>query len=205
MIDLGCVSESEVVLTFVRAEIEAPRYRNWYLNALRDIQGSHTKLIDDADLSNDSDNAARAYLLGAVRGYRRNAMLFKGFPDKVSWRRCEVEVTELGEFLYANFATLLELSGASRRVSEGAKKALIVPQTFSAACQDMVSGISPIIRRIEVGHQFEDCIAVRDGRFNTVVLVDGHTRATAYVAAQKPKRTRVLVGTSAVMHEWWLI
>jgi hypothetical protein len=113
--DLGEVQEQEMLLTFLRAEIEAPRYREYYLAAMGYIGGSRQRLIDDADLANDYDNSDREKLLGMVRGYKQDTMLFAGFPRETAWRRARITLTELNT-QYANFPTLLELA-SSRRVS----------------------------------------------------------------------------------------
>jgi hypothetical protein len=53
--DIGAISEHDMVLAFLRAEFDAPRYRDFYLAALRSVGGSRQHLIDDADLDNPSD------------------------------------------------------------------------------------------------------------------------------------------------------
>jgi hypothetical protein len=203
MDDLGAVREQEMVLAFLRAEIEAPRYREFYLAAMGHIGGSRQRLIDDADLANDSDNSDREKLLGMVRGYHQNAMLFAGFPSDTVWRRAKITLSELKTFRYANFPTLLELA-SSRRVSDGAENALKASGSFSPPLQDMLKGIRPLMKRVVAGETFEDLIVVKDAHLPNVVLLEGHTRSTAYVAAGEPPHIRVLIGTSAEMHEWAL-
>jgi hypothetical protein len=198
--DIGAISEHDMVLAFLRAEFDAPRYRDFYLAALRSVGGSRQHLIDDADFDNSSDNSDREKLLGMVRGYKQNIMLFAGFPNDISWQRTEISITELETFQYARFPTLLELA-SSRWVSDGAKNALI-PTTFSEPLQAMINGIRPLLKRVEAGETLEELIAVRDFRSSNIVLLEGHTRATAYVAGQQPQSVRILIGTSARMHEW---
>jgi hypothetical protein len=205
MVDLGPSSENEMVLAFLRAEIDAPRYRDSCSQALQAIGRSRATLIDAAALNNDTENRDRAHVLRLVRGYGANVILFHGFPNDVAWQRYEVSVAELGQFLYANWPTLLEVAGSGRLVSEGAKRATFGPLTkFGSETKTFVEGIRAVVKRVEAGGHFADLIAVRDIRSSDTVLIEGHTRATAYVIARKPTAVRMLLGTSSHMHEWWL-
>jgi len=163
MTDLGPSSESAMVLALLRAETDAPRYHGGCSQALQAIGRSRATLIDAADLSNDTENRDRAHVLRLVRGYGANTMLFRGFPNDAAWRRYEVSVAELGQFLYANWSTLLELSGPSRLVSDGAKTAVIDPlPSLRPETTVFVDGVRAVVKRVAAGDQFDDLIAVRD-------------------------------------------
>ena len=58
--------------------------------------------------------------LTAYRGYGSRTLLFRGFPDKVDWRRVALSSADIGALLYANYPTWVELSGGSRLVRDGA-------------------------------------------------------------------------------------
>src|SRR6266478_1183605 len=180
MVDLGLASENEMVLAFLRAEIDAPRYRDGCSQALRAIGRSRATLIDAADLDNDTENRDRTHVLRLVRGYGANAILFRGFPNDVAWQRYEVSVAELGEFLCAKWPTLLEVAGSGRLVSDGAKRVAIdPPRRFSSETKAFVEGIRAVVKRVEAGDYFADLIAVRGMPSSDIVLIEGHTRATA--------------------------
>jgi hypothetical protein len=79
MIELGPTTEDAMILAFLRAEVNSPRFgsvvQHW-LGLLRSDRG----LIDNADLADAAQNAIRKELLGGVRGYGKDAYLFRGFP-----------------------------------------------------------------------------------------------------------------------------
>jgi hypothetical protein len=204
MVDLGAASENEVVLAFLRAEIDAPRYQEGYVRCLQGMGLPREDLIDRADLGNTFDNHVRAICLASNRGYGLNAGLFQGYPNDIVWRRFEVALTELGQFIYANFHVLREVSGASRFVSAGAQRVLAGIPSLSAEAQKFVQGVPIVVEKIRSGQQFPDLVAVRDSRSQGIVIMEGHTRATAHVIAQRPSSVSVLIGSSARMHEWWL-
>jgi hypothetical protein len=204
MIELGAVSEAEFVLAFVRGEVDAPRYRDGYHQGLLSLRRSRADLLDAPDLNADADNSDRVRLLGYVRGYCVNDRLFRGFPSDVAWRRCRVDLTEIGELLYANFHTLLDVSGPSRLVSDGAQRLTISAHGYSSETQQFVDGVLTVARRVNAGDQFEDLILLQDPASPHTVLLEGHTRATAYTLVNRPAAVDVLIGTSSRMHEWWL-
>ena len=87
MEELGQATEHEVVLGFLQAEVDSPRYGAriaWVLQQL----GLTRALIDKPDLTREQDNQQRILVLANTRGYRANLYLFAGFPcDATAWRR----------------------------------------------------------------------------------------------------------------------
>ena len=63
MIELGPASESEIVLAFLRAEIDSPNSCQSIMRLLDACGITRQRLIDDADLQNDCCNALRRIVL----------------------------------------------------------------------------------------------------------------------------------------------
>lgn len=166
------------------------------------LRRSRADLLDAPRLDVDEDNADRLRLLGSARGYRRNIMLFQTFPDDVVWRRCRLELAEIGKLLYANVTTLVEVSGPSRAVSDGAQRLTNSAHRLSPEAQQFVDGVHEVVRRVNAADQFEDLILVQDSVSRSVVLLEGHTRATAYTIAGRPTAVNALVGSSCRMYAW---
>lgn len=204
MMDVEPISEAAVVLAFLRAEIDSPRFQGPCILALQYLQTTREALIDKANLSDANQNDQRAFVLSVGRGYKRGVSLFAEFPADVAWRRCVAEIAELPDLLYANYETLRELSGGTRLVRDGATRALDGTMAFSADLRAMVEGIPPIIAGIRTGHQYPAIIAVQQEGSPQVVLLEGHTRATAYVIAGAPETVPIMIGTSPHMRHWWL-
>ena len=67
------------------------------------------------------DGDADAKILGEVRGFGRNNLLFGGFPGDTSWRRVLVELPDFDRLKYINRdAGWLGLSRGTRLVRDGA-------------------------------------------------------------------------------------
>ncbi len=196
MIERGSATEHEMVWAFLQAEIDSPRFGPTYQDILTQSQLTRKNLIDEADLANTRDNYIRTELLKAVRGYTANQYLFEGFPRHVQWRRADLEPEELTRLKYANFPTWTGLSGGTRRVVDGAKNVDRI-QTAETANEN----IKAVVQKINSGHRFPELIVVEaDGE--DLIVVEGHTRATAYVLAQSSDPVKLLVGSSSLLHGW---
>jgi hypothetical protein len=68
MIGRESVDESRVVLAFLKAEVDSPRYRDHVHNLFRLTGIDRGKLIDDPDMENDCCNALRRLFL-SYRGW----------------------------------------------------------------------------------------------------------------------------------------
>src|ERR1700682_6629048 len=99
MIELGSARESEIVLAFLKAEINST-YGQSIRQYCQMFGVTTQELIDRADLDSDYYNAVRAAVLDCYRGYLRRTLLFAGFPKNVTWRRVELETTDLSCLKY---------------------------------------------------------------------------------------------------------
>lgn len=190
-------STHEMVLAFITAEVDSPRFQRTYARALQALGQSRDVLIDRADIGDAVQNRLRAEVLGHARGYGRNQWLFTGFPGDVHWHREYVDVAEVGNLLYGNFDEWLELSGGTRRVADGARRARLGARGFPPA-----RNAHAVAARISAGERFPALIAVarNDG---ARVLVEGHTRATAYAMMAAPASVDLLLGRSGQMDTWY--
>src|SRR5262245_2079854 len=102
--DLGPATADEMILAFLRAEIDSPRFRNAQGLLLRDqLQQSGydpSSLIDTANLGDAGANTLRREILRQWRGYGDAKKVFGGLPANVSWRRKRLEPDEIGHLKY---------------------------------------------------------------------------------------------------------
>jgi hypothetical protein len=151
--------------------------------------GRDEKLIREPDLSSKEQNALRARLLG-FRGYKLNQSLFLRFPSDVRWRLVELNRDDLSKLLYLNNEpTWQALSDGTRSVIVGARNI-----SSGAKTNASVEGVVAAIKR---GDRFPPIIGV-----DQLVLVEGHTRATAYViTGHEP--LEAIIGSSLSMQRWY--
>lgn len=199
MLLIGPATEHEMVLAFLKAEIDSPRYEQVYREKISSLGFSRTQLIESADLHNDHQNMERIKLLGEVRGYGANSYLFPGFPNDVSWQRVRLEQPEIARLKYAKHPSWIMLSNGTRLVRDGASNIdkILVPDVNGTINEN----VKKVAASIQNGQRYSELIAV-SGLDDVLILVEGHTRATAYVLSKYTQPVALLVGTSATMRNW---
>jgi hypothetical protein len=196
MIELRRAEENEVVLAFLQAEIDSPRWAKWILGALAENGVGRGELIDHPDLGNQTANAMRRALLGRFRGFGVNTYLFAEFPYDVQWTWVQISQAEQSILKYANCSPWIQLSGGTRLVTEGAKNL-----SGLSADQDPRRHIEAIAEAVKQGRRFPALVAVKsDDGF--LILLEGHCRATAYVAAGFKGGIDLIVGSSRGISKW---
>jgi hypothetical protein len=184
----GDTTEDAMIRAFVEAEIDSPIDGPRYTAV---VGGDVQALLDPAA------SALRAQALRAVRGYP-DAYLFTGFPRDVSWKLVAVSVDELGDFLYLNNEPgWSKLSRGSRLVRDGAAN------VETPVGVDKAASILGVEQAVRDGQTFPPIIAVALDESSPRVIVEGHTRATAYVRAPKPDdEVEAITGYSPSLARW---
>jgi hypothetical protein len=198
MIERGSTTADEMVLAFLQAEVDSPRYRDYYALALTKIGATRATLIDNADLQDARQNAARSVILGAFRGYGQNRVLFAGFPIDTCWRKVSVTPAELGHFKYAKHRIWSALTRGTRLVADGATNLDTVQTDENTRVH-----VRAVAERLAQGDRFPPLIAVQNAGAHDTVLMEGHTRATAYALTGIPDEITVLIGSSTDMSVRW--
>jgi hypothetical protein len=196
MIDLGRANEDDVVLAFLQAEIDSARFGSSYASILANSGLSRHLLIDQPDRASPRDNSSRAELLKRVRGYGCGQLLFAGLPTDVAWRRVSMEQKDFSKLRYAKCPPWIELSGGTRLVTEGAKN--VAP---GGPAEDAALNIRAVVADLKSGKRYPDLIGV-EGQNGDIILMEGHTRATAYVVSPPAEPIGCIVGSSPTMTSW---
>jgi hypothetical protein len=187
-----------MVLAFLQGEIDSPTNRgDMTARGLAHIRANRSQLIDHADLTNPQQNYNRCWVLGYARGYRLNQYIFTDFPDDTAWRLVTVTPEEIGRFRYAKCDPWDPLSGGTRLVADGVRN---LDQVQFRETHGNVSGIA---NRLRQGDRFPALIAIQCGADSVPpVLLEGHTRATAYALTDSPGEFDVIIGSSTQMNRW---
>lgn len=196
------VTEDVVVLAFAKAEIDSPLYGPKYQAQLASLGASRETLIDNADLSDHPQNELRKKLLRGPRGYP-DQFLFSNFPRNTVWHRVRLEPNQIVALKNGRFDNWIELTKGSRSVAQGAAEIAsgVAERSANAGVRKIAAAVKEVAEKVRAGHKFPELIVVQatDGSF---ILLEGNTRATAYVLAEKSEPTEVFVGSSAQMRFW---
>jgi hypothetical protein len=183
-----------MVLSFLRGEIDSPRWGTYYMAILSEMRIDRLSLIDNADLNDVDANRVRAKVLGPARGYGRNALLFHGFPTDTTWRRVQLDPSDFQRLNYLNCPPFPELTDGTCSVAAGARN---YPRNKELALR-----VDDVVQAIERGASTQELILVEDADW--LVVLEGNTRATAYVKASTTSFS-ALVGNSPTMYQWKFI
>ena len=185
-----------MILAFLKAEADASRYRKIVESGFAATRFTRAELIDNADLSDQHQNQARFWILEQYRGYRQGRLLFSGFPSDVTWRRVALEPNELDRLRYAKELSWQQMSDETRKPSR-----LVEKLNRGELPQDVTERIRTIQRAFTEGKNFPELIAV-EGRTDELILIEGHSRASAYVASRVDKRIEIFLASSPSMSAW---
>jgi hypothetical protein len=198
MIEVRPATTDEMILAFLQGDIDTRTDRaSKYAAALASLDVDRATLIDRGDVNDAQGNNRRRWLLDAVRGYERQIALFVEFPADTQWRLITVTPTEVRRFKYVNHqAGWARVSGSTRLVADGVRN---LDQPGNEEIKGNVTGIADRLRQ---GKRFPPLIAVQCTGIADVVLMEGHTRATAYALTNLPDEIQAFIGTSRQMGGW---
>jgi hypothetical protein len=196
---ITAITEDEMIATFLYAELQSPRFRKKVEQYMQQYAVDR-RLIQVPDLQNGQENAARRALLGEYRDYGQGWGYFEGFPQQVRWERVGLTRQEVEQVRYIEYDYWVELSGGTRMAVDGGRRALAGYDIFGLSSQYFVD-IAEALRR---GAQFPPLILVGRNEESYLVVIEGHTRLTAYFIAPEclPTELEVILGFSEQITQW---
>jgi hypothetical protein len=181
----------EMVAEFLRAEVDSPR---WPLLPVILAQTGLTRdQVVRPNLSDAVENWRRGVVLSRHRGWP--ALLFEGWPNSTTWHRVALSRDELDNMYYADVSPWLELSGDSLRVADAARRIRENDPTLNET-DDPVRTIRALADLIRKGHSFPLMMAAGPEDGNPMVMVEGHSRMTAYLVAGPPEELEIIYATA---------
>ncbi len=190
------ISENEMILAFLQAEINSPRFGNLYQKLLVYYQVTRA-IIDSPNLEDVKENEIRESLLSDVRGYKRNIFLFETFPDDINWFRVTLPKEELKKLHYANMLAWVELSGPERLAGDGAKN---LSSRSSLHSKDIFN----TSEKLKNGETFPSIICIAQNFDSAFIILEGHTRVTAFCLNidKLQDEIDIIVGISPHVSSW---
>jgi hypothetical protein len=193
-------TEPEVVLAFLRGEIDSERFGADVRRALGEVGGA--RLVRQPDLASPEENRARECALAAARGWRDTG-LFEGFPERVDWCHGVLPPEILARVRYIDYSYWNELSGGSRRPAD------VQDMLRSGRLPDWVVELGTdwcfrLAARLAGAASLDDLIMVAAPDLSRIVVLEGHARLTGvFVGGLQERLTvRAYVGVSAAIDRW---
>lgn len=166
-------SEPEVVLQFLRGELESVRFGAKILRCLGEL-GQPVSLLNAPNLSDPEQNRLRSVLLGRFRGYGENREMFERFPERLDWSLVRFEEGDLDRVEYLRYCYWDELSGGTHHAADAARSVRAGVEVYGVSNRPFLDGE----RFLRQGGGFPPLILVSDGSRHTVL--EGNSRLTVY-------------------------
>jgi hypothetical protein len=194
-------TEAEVVLAFLRAEAESPRFGADIRRALDEVGG--TRLVSDPNLSSAAENRARERALTVARGWP-DTEVFEDFPrSSVEWHHGTLPPEELARVEFIDYSYWNELSGGSRRPADVAAtlRAGTLPEWLVDLGTDWPFELADRLAGTEV---VDDLIVMATPDLARMVVLEGHARLTAIFVGGHERRltVRAYLGVSPEIERW---
>ena len=179
-------SEDEMISVFLRGGRDSPREAA-ALTEVIDRLGTSWEVLENKD-----SQEARRRVLSEWFGWGQYESVFGGMPDDVEWFWAELSLYYLRDQVYSIRWHFEETLG-TRNV---AKIVAIDPPP-----DDVVEAI---VGNVVAGRWPEPPILMGEPTLDRLVILEGHTRLTSYMARVDmiPFPLRVLVGVSTRIGEW---
>ena len=151
-------------------------------------------MVESPNLTDASENERRAAVLTSFRGWRTRTVLFSGWPDAISWHRAILTPSDIPHIRYANAPEWKSLSRGTWMATVGAERIAANDVHIDAGVP--VAAINGIRQAIAAGKTFPPIIAVGPPNGRVVIVVEGHSRITAYLASGFPERLQIIYGAA---------
>ena len=166
-------SEEEMVLTFLKEELDSRRFREPILEALMDA-GASEELILEGDISSERQNVLRRQVLGFFRGYP-DREIFENYPRDIVWKYAAFEATDISKLRYVDYDYWNDLSKGTSSPIQAAETIRKGEKIYGISNQYYLEGK----KLLEHGKSFSPLIVLTCGN-DVYLLLEGHCRATAY-------------------------
>jgi hypothetical protein len=192
-------TESDMVALFLRSELGSVRWGDTIRDTLAELS-LPLDLVADADTDDPAANQRRAAVLGAFRGYRQDRSLFEDYPADVQWRWVLLEHDDLDRLKYIDYSYWNELTRGSRRPRDAVSTIVSGEMIYGVSNRPAIDGAAAV----RSGTVFEPVILVATDPASELVILEGHSRVTAYALAgqERPRQIRALLGISSGFAAW---
>jgi len=180
-----------MVAAFLQAEIDSPRWGESIRQLLPKFQLTEA-MVEHPDVGDPTQNSGRSALLGEWRGWRRNTLLFTGWPEGLEWSFVALGKADVANVRYANAPEWPALSRNTLRVTVFANRVKDGDRTIPEDAP--VGAIRSIARAMRDGLTFPPLIAIGTPEASTIVMVEGHARMTAYALVGAKREIDALFG-----------
>lgn len=171
-------NENEMILDFLKGEIESTRFNNELLNTLKELK-IDKNIIINGDLNNKNDNKIRLEIMKLYRGYP-NKELFENFPKIYKWEYCKLSQHDINHIYYIDYDYWNLLSNNTSSPIEAVKNIKNGIEIFDVPNKPFLDGV-----KYAEKNTFPPLVLITCNS-EKYLIIEGHSRMTIY--AFNPKK-----------------
>lgn len=192
------IDENQMILEFLKAEIDSSRFRKEIDQALNQVNAD-IEIITKPNLHDQTENQKRKEIFKIYRDYENQEGLFEGFPDDIKWYKAEITKAELlNEVYYIDYSYWNEITDGSRLPKDAVEKIRKDIRIYDVSNEGFINAS----KDFRNGKKFAKLILVSDR--NKIVVLEGHLRITVYAMNTDilPDLMSVIIGFSSNLKSW---
>lgn len=165
-------TENEMILEFLKGELNSVRFNSNLLNVLKQNNISRN-IIENGDINNSIQNNQRLEVMSKYRGYP-NKDIFNNFPNNINWKFVQFEKDDINKINYIDYDYWNELSNNTSLATEAAKTINKGIEIYQVSNKSFLDGIKYLESNL-----FPPIILItcNDKKF---LIIEGHSRMTVY-------------------------
>ena len=165
-------NESEMILEFLKGEINSNRFNNELIKVLEQLN-LNKDIIINGDISNQEENNNRLKIMSLFRGYP-DKELFENFPIIDEWKFMKLFSEDIKHIYYIDYDYWNELSNNTSSPIEAAKNINNGVEVYDVSNKPFLDGIKYL-----ENNAFPPVILItcNNERF---LIIEGHSRMTIY-------------------------
>lgn len=165
-------NESEMILEFLKGELNSKRFNEDLNNAINEL-GLDSNIILKGNISDDQENNDRLKIMKKFRGYP-DEELFERFPKIEEWKYLELNEKDIDNIYYIDYDYWNELSNGTSKPVEAAKVIKSGKEIYEVSNQPFLDGVE-----YNKTNKFPPVILItcNDEKY---LIIEGHSRMTVY-------------------------
>lgn len=165
-------NEAEMILEFLKGELNSKRFNEDLNNAINEL-GLDSNIILNGNINDDQENIDRLKIMKKFRGYP-DEELFERFPKIEEWKYLELNEKDIDNIYYIDYDYWNKLSNRTSKPVEAAKVIKSGKEIYEVSNQPFLDGIE--YNKI---NKFPPVILItcNDEKY---LIIEGHSRMTVY-------------------------
>lgn len=165
-------NEAEMILEFLKGELNSKRFNEDLNNAINEL-GLDSSIILNGNIEDEQENNDRLKIMKKFRGYP-DEELFERFPNIEEWKFLELNESDIDNIYYIDYDYWNELSNGTSKPVEAAKVIKSGKEIYEVSNQSFLDGVE-----YNKTNKFPPVILITCNN-EKYLIIEGHSRMTVY-------------------------